>query len=77
MKEETGAAQHAPLTIIAMLATRALPMRSANSPAAADPIAPLPMAANAMAEPAGELGVAPPDSPRLAEANAAIQVHTA
>ena len=53
-------AQHTPLTIIAQLATRALPIRSANKPAAADPIAPLPIVANATADPAGELGVAPP-----------------
>src|SRR4051812_23659223 len=52
-------------------------MRSANSPAAADPIAPLPIVANATADPAAELGVAPLPTPRLADANAAIQVHTA
>src|SRR5947207_2676838 len=51
-------------------------MRSANHPAAADPSAPLPIVANATADPAGELGVGP-GRPKLADANAAIHVHTA
>jgi hypothetical protein len=63
-----------PLTIIAHAATRALPIRSANAPAVADPIAPLAMVAKATAEPAGELGGAALRNPKPAEANAAIQV---
>ena len=42
-KTKPAAAQHAPLTTIAHDAMRALPMRSANAPAAAEPMAPLPI----------------------------------
>src|SRR5262245_41874793 len=76
-KSTPADAQHAALTIIAHAATRAFPRRSAKRPAAADPIAPLAIVRNAMADPRGELGVAPPPRPRLAEANAAIHVHNA
>ena len=69
-------AQQMPLTIIAHDAMRAWPMRSANHQAAADPIAPLPIVANATADPASELGVGPPRL-KLAAANAAIHVQTA
>ncbi len=62
---------------MAHAATRALPSRSANHPAAAEPIAPLAIVVNATVDPAGDAGVEPPTNPRLAAANAAIQVHTA
>ena len=69
-------AQQRPLTIIAHDAMRAWPIRSANHPAAADPMAPLPIVAKATADPSGELGVGPP-RPKLAAANEAIHVQTA
>src|SRR5437762_2606308 len=79
-KRNPAIAQQVPLTIIAHAAIRAFPMRSANHPAAADPSAPLAIVAKATADPAGELGGAAERAakpPRLAAANAAIQVHTA
>ena len=51
--------------------------KKADKPAAADPIAPLAMVRNAIADPRGELGVAPAPRPRLADANVAIHVHIA
>ena len=63
------ATQHAALTSIAERAIRALPTRSAIEPAAADPMAPLAMVRNAIADPRRGVDVA--------AANAAIQVHIA
>jgi len=60
-------------------ARRALPTRSAKSPAMADPAAPLAIVANAIADPAGEPAAAGASARplKLAAANAAIHVHTA
>src|SRR5262245_46161824 len=77
LKSAPATVQHAALTIIAHAATRALPIRSAKKPAAADPIAPLAIVRKATADPRGELGVRPVPRPRLADANAAIHVHIA
>src|SRR5204863_7035696 len=64
-----------PLASIALAAIRALPMRSANRPAIADPTAPLAIVRNARPEPSMDADLAEPY--RLAVANAAIHVHTA
>jgi len=74
-----ASAAHVPLASMAHDAMRALPTRSAKSPATADPAAPLAMVRNASADPAGELGGRSPRGVtcRLAAANAAIHVHTA
>src|SRR5438874_314078 len=72
-----AAAQQVPLMIIAPAAIRALPIRSANAPATADPTAPLAMVTNAAADPSVDAGVPWPRTPAAADAKAAIQVHTA
>jgi hypothetical protein len=71
-------AQQVALTFIAHAATRALPIRSAYTPAATDPRAPQAIIVKASADPAGELGVRLPEAdPKLADAYAAIHVQTA
>src|SRR5438067_6585840 len=71
-----ASAQQLPLTTIAHAAIRALPTRSANQPATADPAAPLAIAANATTDPAAA-GLAGSTARNAAAANTAIHVHIA
>src|SRR5581483_5532924 len=66
-----------PLVSMAATAIRALPTRSAHSPAAADPIAPHAMAIKAIADALVGRNATLRFDARLATAKAAIQVQTA